>query len=128
MFQYDTDIRTIDEGVWVPFDGSSFRIAHISNVKFQRSVARLQQPHRKKIEAGTMDPGQSKELACRALSEAVLLDWKDVINAAGEQVPYTPEHGFEALMKNPEFRDFVSDVAQNAARFREEAVEELGKV
>ena len=54
MFQIDKDLSALDKGVWTEWSGSSFLIAHISNMKFQRALSRLQQPHRRKIEQGTI--------------------------------------------------------------------------
>ncbi len=125
-FVYDADLTAIDAGVWLEFSGSKFLIAHMTNLKFQRALARLQQPHRKKIENGTLDPGVNKQIVCKALSEAIVLGWKDVIAKSGQPVEYSPEAAFTALMKNGEFRDFVSDSAMNLTNFREEEVEELG--
>ena len=126
-FQFDADIKSVDEGIWIPFNGSRFRIAHVSNLKFQRAIAKQQQPYRRKLETGTLDPAISKEIMCRALSEGVLLDWDGVVDKSGEAVTYEPERGFTSLMKNPEFRDFVSEAAQSVANYREEEVAELGK-
>jgi len=126
MLQFDADFQTIDTGVWADFLESKFRVAHISNNKFQRALARLQQPYRRKIESGTMDPKVSKDLLCKAMAEGILLEWKNVVDGEGQQVEYTPERGFVALSKNTEFRDFISDFAINLANFREEEVKELG--
>ncbi len=128
MFTFDADVSLIDQGAWVDYQNSKFLIAHMSNLKFQRALARLQQPYRRKIESGTMDPEVSKNLICRAMAEGILLDWKDVRSSSGEvNVPYTVEAGYTALFRNPEFRDFVSDFAMNLSNFRSEAVDSLGK-
>lgn len=127
MFQFDADNSAFDEGVWRTYQGSRFRIAHISNIPFQRLLARLQQPHRKKMEQGNLDPQVGKELLCEAMSQKILLDWQDVRDKSGNMVPYTPSAGMKALMGDPEFRDFVSDVAASVSNFRSEEVAELGK-
>ena len=127
MFQYDADNSALDEGVWRTYQGSKFKIAHVSNIGFQRLLAKLQQPHRKKLEQGALDPQTSKEMLCEAISQKVLLDWQDVRDKSGERTPYSSAAGFKALMGDPEFRDFVSDVAASAANFRDEEVKELGK-
>ncbi len=127
MFQFDADLTSTETGAWAEFQGSQFLIAHISNMRFQRTLARLQQPYRRKIENGSMDPQTSKDILCRAMSEAILLDWKDVANTDGEATKYTPAAGNTALSKNAEFRDFVSDFAVNLSNFRDQEAEDLGK-
>ena len=126
MFQFDADLKTVDTGIWMDFQGSSFLIAHISNMRFQRSLARLQQPHRRKINEGTLDPRVNKDLLCKAMSEGILLDWRNVGGQGAKDVPYTQAAAYTALSKNPEFRDFVSDVATSLANYRTIELEEAG--
>lgn len=127
MIQFDADISTIDSGVWAKWNGAEFLIAHISNMKFQRALAKLQQPHKKKLEAGSLDPKINRDIVCEAMSEGILMDWKKVGSKSGvEEVKYTPANGFIFMKKNPDFRDFVSDYAQNLTNFREEQLEDLG--
>lgn len=125
MFKIDRDLSSIASGVWAQWQGSQFKIAHISNMKFQRALAKLQQPHRLKLEKGTLDPKINRDLVCQAMAEGVLLDWKEVGDANGV-VEYSVETAHTALKNDPEFRDFVSDFASNLANYRDEEVEELG--
>lgn len=125
--KYDADITITETGVWEEFDGSEFLIAHISNLRFQRALARLQQPHRRKLENGTLDPEVNKRILAQAMSEGILLDWRKVGSKTGEtDVPYTAKAGYQALMGNAEFRDFVSGFAVELANFKQTEVEELG--
>lgn len=127
MFNLDADVSKFDEGIWEEFGGSSFLIAHISNTRFQRALAKYQLPHRRKIQEGTLDPEKNKEIVAKAMSEAILLNWKNVCQGDKKVVDYTPDLGFKALMKDAEFRDFVTEVAMSTAKFKSEEVEELGK-
>lgn len=129
MFKFDADLNQCEVGVWIEFEGSSFLVAHISNMKFQRALARHQQPHRKKIESGSLDPQVHREVICKAMSEAILLDWKDVGSVKGDNgIKYTPATGFTALIQNTEFRDFISEFATNLSNYRAQEVDDLGKV
>lgn len=129
MFKFDADLNECETGIWVDFEGSSFLVAHISNMKFQRALARLQQPHRKKLESGGLDPQVQREVICKAMAEAILLDWKNVgsVNEAHSGIKYTSANAFTALLKNTEFRDFISEVATNLSNYRAQEVEDLGK-
>ena len=122
----DADLSAVDEGVWGEFDGSKFRIAHMSNTKFQRALARGQQPHMRKINEGRLDPEVNKRILCQAMAEGIVVDWSDVKNRAGENVPYSVKAANMLLQGNPEFRDYVSDFALNFSHYREEEVTELG--
>lgn len=127
MFQIDADLSALDAGVWEEYQGSKFLIAHISNSKFQRALARYQLPHRRKIADGTIDPDKNKEIVARAMSEGVLLGWSNVIDAVKQEVKYTPQLAYAALMRDPEFRDFVSEFAMAMSNFKSTEVEEVGK-
>ena len=127
MFQIDADLSSLDTGVWEEFKGSKFLIAHISNSNFQRALTRYQQPYRRKIADGTIDPEKNKEILAKALSEAILLDWTDVIDKSGQPVKYTKALAFSAIMRDPEFRDFVSEFAMAMSNFRSSEIDDLGK-
>lgn len=127
MFNIDADITNVDSGVWTRYEGSKFLVAHISNMKFQRAISRLQQPHRRKIESGTLDPKTNRDIVCQALADAVLIDWTDVVGKDGKNVPYSVDSAFTALSRNPEFRDFISEFATNLSNYRTEEVQALGE-
>lgn len=122
MFNADEENTAVTDGVWRDFKGWDFLIAHLSSVPFQRALARHQQPHAKKLAEGKLDPEINRQVVAKAMSEALLLDWK------GPGAPtYTPAAGYKALMKQPDFRDFVSTVAADLTNFLKEELEELGE-
>lgn len=127
MFKFDADLKTVDSGVWAEFQGARFLIAHISNMRFQRALARYQQPHRRKLESGTLDPQTNRDILCRAMAEGLLLNWDKVQSSAGQETPYSAEVGLVALTKNVELRDFISEFSLNLSNFRDEEIEDLGK-
>jgi len=127
MFTVDADLSQLESGVWGEFSGSEFLIAHISNKKFQRCLARLQQPHKKKLEQGTLDPIVNRDILAKAMAEGLVLDWRRVVNSTKQDVPYTKEAVESALKADPEFRDWVSEYALNLANFRKEVIDEMGE-
>lgn len=126
MLNVDDTVPLADDGVWTTFDGSELLIAHSSNLRFQRTFTRLHQPHRKRIENGTLDPKIAKELMCKAMADGLLINWRKVTDSKGADVAYSPELAFKLLMNNHELREYVSEFAGNLSNFRAEAVEELG--
>lgn len=126
MFKFNADTSKLAEGSWFNYQGSEILIAHLSNIKFQRTLAKLQQPFRKKLEAGTLDPKVQRDILAQAMSEAIVLDWKKVVDKDGVETPYTPKNALIALQNDPEFRDFVAECAANAAAFRDDEKEEVG--
>lgn len=125
--KFDADLSSVESGTWSPWDDAEFKIAHISNLKFQRALARLQQPHRRKLQEGTLDPKINQDIVCRAMAEGVLLDWRGVSRVDGSQVEYTVDNAVTLLKRDPAFRDWVTEVATNAANFRHEEVRDLGE-
>lgn len=126
MINIDDTSSLTDDGVWIDFDGSKFKIAHWSNLKFQRTFTRLQQPYRKKIESGTIDPEVSKKLLCQAMADGIVIDWQNVTSKSGI-VTYSTDLAFKLLMSNVSFREFVAEFATNIDNFRQNEIEELGK-
>lgn len=123
----DNSTKKQTDGVWTPeFNGSKFKVASTTSTKFQRILNRLQAPHRKKIEKGSLDPKISKEILCQAMAEGLLLDWKDVVDGQGQNVPFDPEIAFKALMNNDDLKDYLSEFSQDLENFRTEQIAEAG--
>lgn len=127
MLNIDKKTTRTEEGTWLPYDGSDFLIAHISNLRFQRLFQKYQQAYKRKIEAGTLDPAVSKEIICKAMSEGIVLDWRKVQNDTGQDVPYSAETAFGVLLNNAEFREWVSEASMNLANYIEDEVTARGK-
>lgn len=115
----------IDEGVWAEYEGSQFKIAYATNVNFMRAKQRLEHPHRRKIENGSMDPAEHRRILVKAMAEAILLDWKGVEGPNGD-VPYSKKLAEQALMNDESFRDFVMTFSMDLANFKEEEREYEG--
>ena len=127
MINIDKENVLTSTGVWATYEGSEFLVAHTSHLPFQRAVMRRQQPHRKKIENGTLDPETLRDLMCQSMAEALILDWKKVTDGEGKEVPYSPASGYKALKNNPDLRDFISEFSMNLENFRQLEKEALGK-
>lgn len=115
-----------DEGILQEFEGSTFKIASVNNIKYQRLLAKLRYPYRYKIEKNSVDPKILLDIMCKTLSKTILLDWSDVIDASGNVVPFSIEAAEKAL-KNSLFREFVISVAIESENFRAEFIDESVK-
>jgi hypothetical protein len=122
----DNSRKKQENGVWANFNGSQFLVAHSGSLKFQRSLTRQQAPYRRKIEKGSLDPAISKEILCQAMSEGLLLDWKNVGDSAGNDVSFSQEAAFKALMNNDDLREFIQEYAIDLENFRAEEIREEG--
>ncbi len=124
---FDADLSSVDDGVWKQYENAEFLVAHISNMKFQRALSRLQQPHRRKLQEGTLDPKTNQGIVCEAMSEGVLLGWKGVKTRKGDEVAYSKESALQLLKRDPGFRDWVTEISTQIANYRDEEVEALGE-
>ena len=127
MFDIDkTTTELENNGVWVTFREGKFLIAHTNNMVFQRTFTRLQAPHRKRLEKGTLDPKIQLDTMCKAMAKGILLDWKNV-SSKGKKYPYSEEAAYALLLHNSELREFVQDTALDLENYRSEEIEELGE-
>jgi hypothetical protein len=127
---FNVDQNTVDlenEGVWTDYKGSKFLIASSGSTKFQRLFTRLQMPYRKDIDKRRLDPETQLDIMCKAMSKAMLLDWKDVVDNSGNPVPFDKDVAYKALKGNSDFREFVSNFATEIENYVQEEREELGK-
>lgn len=127
---FNIDEITIDKeeaGVWTQFRGSDFLIASSGATKFQRLFSRLQMPHRKAIEKKKLDPVTQLDIMAKSMSQTLILDWKNVVDKDKNEVPFTVERAYQALKKNAEFRDFVTEYSTEIENYVSEEKEELGK-
>ncbi len=116
----EAPVAELDHGSWAEYQGAEFKIAYATNVKFLRVKQRLEQPHRRKLEAGTMDPGEIRKIMCKAMAEGLLLDWRGVKNANKEEVPYSVKSAEQALLFDESFRDFVMSYSIELGNFKNE--------
>ncbi len=119
--------RTAQErGVWTSFGGSKFKVVHSGSIKFQRTLNRLQQPYRRKIDKGSLDPEVSRKILCEAMATGILLDWKDVVDGQGQEVPFSSDVAEKALLNNDDLREYIQDFAMDLENYRAEEIVETG--
>jgi hypothetical protein len=85
-------------------------------------LAKLRYPHRYKLEKGTVDPEILLGIMCKALSKTILLGWSNVVDAEGNDVPFSEEAASRAL-KNSLFREFVINTAAESENYRAEFID-----
>ncbi len=127
---FNIESRTVDkeaEGDWAHFKGSQFLIASSGCNKFQRLFAKLQLPHRKALDKGRLDPTIQLDIMARAMAKTLLLDWRDVVDTAGNVVDFDSDVAYRALKGNSELREFVTAYSTDLGNFISEEQEDLGK-
>ena len=124
----DQPIAGLEEGIWSPeFNGAEFKVAYAGNVRFARIKDRIEKPHRRQIEKGTVDPKDQRSWMIQSLAEGILMDWRGVTNSSGQEVPYSVKAGIAALTNDEELRDFVMTFSMDLANYKAQEAETEGK-
>ena len=114
----DTDAQS--NGVWEEYQGSEFLIASTANIRYQKRLATLRKPLSRQIDKGTADPEELNRIFCKAISERILLDWKNVVDSNGKAIDYSPEIAQKSLETNDTFASWVLEVAGNQEFYERE--------
>jgi hypothetical protein len=112
--------KLIDDGVWRTYNGVRVKIGRAGTTEWLREQENLERPYRKKIEKGTLSAVIKRDLYMRNLARTILLDWDGVLGEDGKPVAYTEELAFQLLSEQPEFLDFVGEVALEIDNFKNE--------
>jgi hypothetical protein len=126
---FATDEQLEIEGRWVPFNAkTSFKIARAYNKHFSRMFQREFKANKLAIEAkGEHGESVADDVMCRVMAKTILLDWKGPLSINGEDLgTYSPEAAAKAL-KLKEFRNWVSQHADDTAAFKVHQDEEDAK-
>ena len=95
--------------VWFEGEGGQeFLVARADNSNYTSLMERLKRPHQRKLEQKKLDGQVIMDILYKAMSQAILLDWRGVNDIDGNQVPYTPEAGYDALSENIDFKEQIS--------------------
>ena len=85
----------------------------------------LTKPYAQLLRVGSKIPDdKNEEIGLRVLAGAVIADWKNVQNEAGEVVPYSAEEAYAILKALPKMANFVIQFSLEAQNYRDEAREE----
>lgn len=117
-----------EQGIWVEYpvnaDGSipRFRIGRLAphNVAYQKSLESVQRGFEKQIELGRLDKATDLKLGRKAFIEALLLEWENVLQEDGEQLPLTPANALALFEALPDLYTDLTAKARNAALFMDD--------
>lgn len=122
--QFGADPKKEEEGVWEDLgDGGSLLIARVSNKRYNRAYQRIPRGIRRQFENGTLPSSKGDDIVCGLLAGTVLLDFKGIADD-GVSIDYSKEAAKELLLRYPDFRELVWQIANEARRFFEDSIEE----
>lgn len=100
------------EGAWTVYRGVGLKIARNGNPNFKRIFARLSRPHRKSIEQNSMDEDLALGLLCEAISESILVNWKD-FKIGDTVIEYSHANAKQLLKNDPDCLQFVQEFSKD---------------
>jgi hypothetical protein len=112
--QYETEGVTLDFGV------AKFRIRRAggSNRRFLAALSSKLRPHRRALEAGTMSDETAEDMHKEVYFETVVVDWENVTDREGNQLPYTLENFKKVMRDLPDLWNTLRVEADNMKNFQ----------
>jgi hypothetical protein len=112
------------DGVWVPVgEGLELRVARIGNPRYKAMIRNAGKSQRMATQlTGNIDMDAIEELTLKAIANHVLLDWKNLEDDDGDQIPYSVDKAME-LLQIQDFRSIVEAIASDAQHFRDSDLE-----
>lgn len=116
-----------DDGVWKKFGDAEIKIARAGSNEHLRISEDIHKPYKKQIDRGTLPRVTQRALLLETVARALILDWKNVADPEGNEVPYSVEAAMQALEFVPDLADFVVDTASDVATFYDDEVKKTAK-
>lgn len=125
--RFSTNPVKSQQGIWIdiPLDPGEpvpgFKIGRmgITNPKWSTMAGNDYREHRVRIEAGQMPAEESRQRAIVTFCHTILFDWRNVDDAKGNQIIYTPEEGIKLLTVSDLLYDRLHDEAKKDANFQD---------
>ena len=126
---FETSKALESDGIVVDYGDFKFTLARAggANRKFTSAVERRMRPHRRALQAGTLDPDVGDRIAAECFAEAVVLAWDGVTDRQGNPLPFTRDHCVQLLLDLPDLFADLRAQATNASNFLAAEREEVGK-
>ena len=123
--EFRTDQSLEEEGVWVSLDGNGteIKVARMNNRAYKKYFQQITKPYKRLIRNGTLSEDLAEKLLVDAISHKILLDWKG-FTKDGKKYPFSVDHAREFLAGSADFRDLVTDAANEMEHFRQRELQE----
>jgi hypothetical protein len=127
---FGTDSELEKNGVWVEMDeGISFLVARTGTIgcEYDRVLRTATKPHRRAIENETIAPELVRKITVEAFAKTALLDWRNVKDEAGHDLPFSKENAVKLMLDLPELAQVLFDFARDYQNYRRAQLEEDAK-
>lgn len=118
--------ETEEHGRWVELgSGTAFKLRAFGAKAVSDLRDDLMKPYQQLVRVGSKIPeDKNEEIGLRVLAGAVIADWKNVKNAAGEVVPYSADEAYAILKALPKMASFVIQFSLEAQNYKDEVRED----
>lgn len=127
--EFETDLDAEIEGEAIQLTNEIVvHVARSQNANHRKALELLTRKHRAQIQNGTIAPEVIEDIANKAASETLLLNW-DGIEVDGKKLPYSKENAYK-LLSDPKLKDFreqIFIIAGEAATFRKAEIDDAAK-
>lgn len=118
------------KGVWIEYGEEPpirFRIARAggSNKAFAKRLDQLTRPVRKLLANNALSDERANEIYQEAFIQTVLLEWENVTDENGNELPLTFENAKKVFTDLPDLFNDLKEQATNMAMYREEELEKI---
>ena len=111
---YAVDDDKSENGTWVPFKGGvEMRIRSFGARKSREVREEIERPHAVKISRDVAGDELMEELAIEQICRAIVVDWRGVLDASGEEIACTYDNR-KALFSKKSMKALLADVVQVA--------------
>lgn len=116
------DDTLVTEGAPFNYLGVKLFVARANNEKFRRIFRRLSKPHQRQIEAESLSEDISDDIMCKAISQAILVDWDST--TFPNNLAYSVDNAYMLLMDDEDCRSAVMEFARTEQNYYIQEVEE----
>lgn len=118
--KFRTNKQSEIDGVWVDAgEGLRLLIARQGNARYNESMRRHGSPLVPQIKSGSVSIDQAEQVTCRAMAETILLNWENLQDENGVNVPYSTDQAYKYLLEMRDFRDLVQELSNTVQNYRE---------
>ena len=117
-FRREASLET--EGVWFDYGPIQLKMARAGggNKKYAASLAKRMKPYQGALQFDSLPQETRERIIQEVYAEAVILDWKDVLDDNEEPIPFTYENVIDLLQSYPEIFNMVLTEATRFSNFK----------
>lgn len=120
--KFAMDGTLAQEGVWedAGHDDLRVKVARMNNPRYREYLRALGRPLVRRSRRNMLDFDAMEAMTQKAVARYVLLDWKNLEDDEGNEIPYSPDKAFEFFKAYPDFYEAVTEIANDVELFRAE--------